>query len=230
MNENCNETLISSRLFNGIPAENIIRMLVCLDPKDKKYRQREIIAIAGSPVSGIGFIMEGKVALTRDTFSGNRFIMEILGAGDIFGEMAAFSGKREWPFTVIAQEESRILFLPPEEVISPCTNVCAAHSTLMVNLVQIIAVKALTLNKKVEYLSSGSIRGKLSSYLLEECRRSGSSAFKIPMKRHELADYLSVPRPSLSREMGRMQDEGLIEFRGPAIRLLKVPELEEAVR
>jgi CRP/FNR family transcriptional regulator, dissimilatory nitrate respiration regulator len=230
MYENCNITLKSSRLFSGIHTENLRKMLECINPREKTYRQREIITVAGSPLTGIGFIIEGKIALTRDTFSGNRFIMEILDDGDIFGEMAAFSGSRVWPFTVIAQEESRLFFLPPEKVTGPCANICAAHNTLILNMLQILAGKALTLNKKVEHLSSRSIRGKISSYLLEEYRRSGSKSFEIPMKRHELADYLSIPRPSLSREMSHMQDEGIIAYRGPRVQVMKIPEMEEAVR
>jgi DNA-binding transcriptional regulator LsrR (DeoR family) len=50
------------------------------------------------------------------------------------------------------------------------------------------------------------------------------------MKRHELADYLNIPRPSLSREMGLMRDAGIIEFEGPHITLNDILKLEKSIQ
>jgi CRP-like cAMP-binding protein len=49
------------------------------------------------------------------------------------------------------------------------------------------------------------------------------------MKRHELADYLNIPRPSLSREMGLMRDDGIIEYNGTQITIRDIFTLEQSV-
>lgn len=174
--------------------------------------------------------MSGSIALTKETYSGNRIILDILNSGEIFGEMVAFSDNKIWLVTVIAQEDSSLLFLPPDKILGTCSNVCTSHSTLIMNMLNILSNRALILNKKIEYLSAKNIRGRLSDYLLDMYRVSGNTTITIPMKRHELADYLSMPRPSLSRELGSMRDEGVIEFNGSSIKIKNILMLEKSIQ
>lgn len=224
------DTLESSLLFRGIEGESLNIMLDCLKPKIRRFKQREIVVTCGQPFQGIGIIAKGKVALTKDTFSGNRIIMGILDAGDIFGEMVAFSDHKTWPVTVISQEDSSLLFLPPDKIIGTCSNICASHSALIINMLQILSNKLSMLNKKIEHLSAKNIRGKIGSYMLDLYRQSANDTVIIPMKRHELADYLNIPRPSLSRELGSMRDEGIIEFNGHCITINDLLKLEKSIQ
>lgn len=223
------EVLQATPLFRGIDREDLNKMLECLKPRIRRYKYREIVALYGSSLSGIGIVVSGKIALTRETYSGNRIMLGILDSGDIFGETAAFSNDRTWPVTVIANEDCQLLFLPPDKIQGNCSNICTAHSILILNMLNILSNKALMLNKKIEYLSAKSIRGKISSYLLEEYRQNNKTAFRIPMKRHELADYLGIPRPSLSREMIMMKKEGIIDYDGSWVQINDILTLERSI-
>lgn len=221
------KVLQSCRLFRGIGNESLNVMLDCLKPKIRRYRQREIIVAYGQRFQGVGIIASGKVALTKETYSGNCIMMGILDAGDIIGEVVAFSGHAVWPMTIIAQEDCVLLFLPPDKITGTCSNICASHSILISNMLKILSNRALMLDEKIEYLSAKNIRGKINSYLLAIYRRTGNTTLTIPMKRHEMADYLNIPRPSLSREMGLMRDVGIIEFNGSTVTIKDVLALEE---
>ncbi len=223
------EVLASSPLFRGIGPEALGIMLNCLKPRVKDCRQREIVAACGQRFQGIGIVASGKLALTRETFSGDRIMLDILEAGDIFGETAAFSDSQTWPVTVISQEDSTVLFLPPDRIVGSCSNICRSHSTLIMNTLNILSNRVMTLNRKIEHLSAKSLRGKISGYLLELYRQAGRASLTVPMKRHELADYLGMPRPSLSRELGRMQGDGLIEFSGRQIVIRNAAALEKCL-
>jgi CRP-like cAMP-binding protein len=229
MYQEWNEVLNASILFRGISPESLNIMLECLKPRIQRCKQREIVALYGTPFQGVGIVASGSVALTKETYSGNRIIMDILNAGAIFGEMVAFSDNKVWPVTVIAQEDSSLLFLPPDKILGTCSNVCASHSTLITNMLKILSNRALMLNKKIEYLSAKNIRSRVGRYLLDIYRMNRNATFIIPMKRHELADYLMMPRPSLSREMGLMRDEGIIEFDGSSIKIKNVSTLEKFI-
>ncbi|MBN1366304.1 MAG: Crp/Fnr family transcriptional regulator [Dehalococcoidales bacterium] len=205
-------------------------MLDCLKPRINKIKQQEIIAAYGQPFQGIGIIASGKVALTKETYSGNRIMIGILDAGDIFGEIVAFSDSKVWPMTVIAQEDGILLFLPPEKITGTCSNICASHSALIMNMLKILSNRASMLDKKIEHISAKNIRGKISSYLLDISQNQNSNTITIPMKRHEMADYLNIPRPSLSREMGLMRDQGVIEFEGSFINIKDISVLEKSIR
>jgi CRP/FNR family transcriptional regulator, dissimilatory nitrate respiration regulator len=224
------EVLQSCRLFLNISKESLNVMLDCLKPKIGRYKQREIVVAYGQPYHGVGIVASGKVALTRETYSGNRIMMGIFGAGEIFGETVAFSDQRVWPVTVVAQEDSVLLFLPPDKITGTCSDICSSHSTLIRNMLQILSNRALMLNKKIEYLSAKSLRGKISSYLLDIYRQKEEAALTIPMKRHELADYLNIPRPSLSREMSLMRDAGIIRFNRSLVTIENVIKLEESTQ
>jgi CRP-like cAMP-binding protein len=224
------DTLKSTILFRGIGSESLNIMLDCLKPTVRQCKQREIIVAYGQPFQGIGIIASGRVALTKETYSGNRIIMGILESSDIFGEIVAFSDRRIWPMTVIAHEDCVLLFLPPDKITGTCSNICASHSTLIMNMLQILSNRASMLDKKIEHMSAKNIRGRISSYLLDIYLQTGNRDFILTVKRHELGDYLNIPRPSLSREMGLMRDDGIIEFEGSHITLKDVLMLEKSIQ
>jgi CRP-like cAMP-binding protein len=223
------DAIKSSSLFRNIDDQSLGIMFDCLKPRMKKYRQREVIVSYGQPFTGIGIIAGGRVALTREQYSGNRIIITFLDSGNIFGEMIAFSDRKTWPVTVISQEDSIVLYLPPDRITGTCSNVCASHTTLILNMLGILSNRALMLNRKIEHISVKSIRGKISSYLLDVLRESNDNTVVIPMKRHELADYLNIPRPSLSRELGLMRNERIINFKGSIITVYDTGKLEESM-
>lgn len=73
--------------------------------------------------------------------------------------------------------------------------------------------KNAQLTRKIEHLSRTTTREKLLSYLSFQAQQLGKSSFEIPFNRQELADYLSVDRSAMSTELGKMRDEGLLDFK-----------------
>jgi len=144
----------------------------------------------------------------------------------MFGEMLVFSRASTWPANVQAQNSCTVFFIQREKIIGECEKMCSWHRTLIQNMLVIISERALMLNKKLEYLSIKSIRGKLSKFLLEESKKAGNLTFMISMNRNELADFLNVSRPSMSREMCLMRDEGIIDFHLSSIKILNVEALK----
>ena len=62
-------------------------------------------------------------------------------------------------------------------------------------------------------LSAKGIRSRVMMYLSAQAAQAGSTEFSIPFDRQQLADYLNVERSALSKELGRMQREGILTFR-----------------
>ena len=86
------------------------------------------------------------------------------------------------------------------------------------NLMRILARKAYFMHTKLKVLSSGSLREKIIRYLF--WGMDGEGKIHLDVNRENWAQYLAVARPSLSRELGTMQQEGLLEVRGREIRVL----------
>lgn len=220
------DTISKISLFKGIEKNDILNMLGCLKPKLCGYNKNDFIAISGETFDGVGIILEGEATVCKESAAGNRIIMAVLRKGDIFGEIIAFSKQKGWPATVQAQEAGMVMFIPREKIVGDCSRMCPWHRIMIENFLRIISEKALMLNKKVEYLTIKSIRGKISAFLLEQFNKSGNKNIILPLNRNELADFLSISRPSMSREMCKMRDEGVIDFHMAAFKILDVEALK----
>jgi CRP-like cAMP-binding protein len=214
-------------LFEGIADNDMRAILQCMNPKIQTYKKNDYVTIAGEEFSQVGVVLSGTVALTKETAAGSRVIIGLLGSGEMFGEMAAYSDKKTWPATVIAQINCTAMFFANDKIVGCCDNVCSSHKQLILNMLKIVSNRALMLNKKVEYLSLKSLRAKISTYLLEEYNKSGNKTFQLNLNRNELADFINVSRPSLSRELGKMRDEGLIDFHSTAVKIKDFEALKE---
>ncbi|MCL6589511.1 MAG: Crp/Fnr family transcriptional regulator [Firmicutes bacterium] len=227
MFEKWNSVISKCPLFHNIPPEEIEGALKCLKANLKTYRKDEIVVLAGNKLEGIGIFLKGMGAVVRESAGGGRVIMLTLSPGEIFGEIAAYAEEAFWPATVIAQEDSAVLFLPVQRIATNCERQCPSHHFLLWNMLRIISNRALFLTQKIDYLARKSLREKIAAYFLAESRRAGQTTFRLPLNRNELADFLSASRPALSREMGRMRDEGLIEFHKESVKIKDIQGLKQ---
>lgn len=212
-------------LFENMAEADLVRLLECIRPRICKFAKNNITNSEGDPFEGIGIVLSGQAAVVKEDSSGNRTILTILKPGDLFGEMAAFSGSGRWPATVVAQTASTVMYLPPDKILGQCEKACLGHRALIMNMLGILSRKAMTLSRKLEFLSIKSMRGRIARYLIEQYRKSGQTTFMLPMNRNELADFLNVSRPSLSREFCRMRDDGLLDFHRSSLQLKDIEAL-----
>lgn len=209
---NDNEAILQSPLMKDVCADDLDKMLCCLDAQRRTFAKDEIIFLAGYPAERVGIVMEGCVQVLREDMFGNRTILARLGAGDLFGEAFACAGVDTLPVSVQAVFNCTVLMLDYRRIATTCTSACAFHNRLIQNMLSILAGKNIALNGKNEVLSARSLRDKLLTYLHRQATEAGSRHFRIPFNRQELADYLSVDRSSLSRELSRLRDEKVLRF------------------
>jgi CRP-like cAMP-binding protein len=199
-------------IFQGLADPDILDLVPCFQPAIRSYARDDVIARVDDPQDSIGIVLEGEIMVQKEDYAGNRLIIGTFGPSEIFGEVAAFAGVGAWPNMVVANTKCQVFFLPVEKFTHPCSKICDAHQLLIENMLRIVARKALIMNNRISYLKIRSMREKLAAYLYEQYRIAGSRTFTIPMNREQLADYLNVSRPSMSRELGRIRDEGVIDF------------------
>ena len=96
-------------------------------------------------------------------------------------------------------------------------------------MLKIVSELPLKLNKKVEYPTIKSMYVKISVFLLDQYKKTGKTTFVLPMNRNDMADFLNVSRPSISRETSRMKDEGIIDYHLSTIKIKDIDALKIAV-
>ena len=221
------EEVSKTSLFQGIDIDDIRVMLNCMKPRMCGYKRNDYIVTGGDAYDSVGIVVHGAATVSKENAQGNRIVMTILKQGDIFGEIIAFSSQTTWPATVQAQERCAVLFLPRGKIVGDCgcDRMCSGHKAFIRNFLRVISERAIMLNKKVEYLTIKSMSGKISTYLLEQYKKQGNVELTLPLNRNELADFLNVSRPSMSREMSKMRDEGMIEFHMSHVKIINVEGL-----
>lgn len=202
--------LSNTNLFRGTTPEEVESMLSCLMTEQKTYRKGEVIYRAGDVAYKIGMVLSGSVSVEHDDLWGNKSILDKVGPGRIFAETYACAPGEPLMVTVVAAENTSVLFLDVSRTLQTCSSACDHHGKLIRNLLTISSIKNLTLSRRIFHTSAKSIRGRLLSYLSFQATHEGSREFDIPFNRQQLADYLSVDRSALSNELGKMQREGLI--------------------
>ena len=150
--------------------------------------------------------------MMKEDVWGNVMILGEACHGDLFGEVYSCAGVKHLEVGVVAKTDVKVLFLDIQKVLTVCSNGCEFHSKIIRNLLSSIAERTLEMTRKVEHMSQRSLRDKVLSYLSSEAVRAGSKEFTIPFNRQQLAEYLSVDRSALSAELGKMRDEGMLEF------------------
>lgn len=198
------EAMKISVLFEGIKEEELKEITESGKVQVRQYGKDQFLIHQGDMAKGVGLVMEGRLHILREDFLGNREILAEVTAGDIFDEVYAILQGEPQSVAVAAAADSRVAFFAMEQLL--------ASRSVMANMVKVLAGKNLFLTRKMSHLSRKTIREKLISYLSEEGSRQGSKDIRIPFNRQQLADYLSVERSALSRELSRMKDEGLIWF------------------
>src|SRR5690554_376733 len=226
MEEKYIKVLGNSYLFRDMIRDEIEKMLLCLNPTINKYEKNELITREGDFFESLGLLLKGKANVIKEKASGARVVMTMLHEGDVFGEMAAFSDINKWPATVQCIEKCTVMFIPKINIIGECEKMCPWHRRLITNFVKIVSVKALMLSNKVEYLTIKSMRGKISAFLFDEYKRNNSFSFTIHLNRNEMADFLNVSRPSMSRELIKMKEEGIIDFHLSSFKIKDLDKLK----
>ena len=221
------DSLQSTALFAGIEPEERQILVNCLNPLIRNFRKGEIIVSAGDPLRSIGIVLEGEVQILHENAAGRQSLLTFSAYGNSFGEVAAFAGQTVWPSTVIARTDCVLALIAPDRFLDNCPIGCKFQKQMIQNMLKIISLKAMRLHRKVEYLEITGIRQKVCAYLLEQRKLHGSNTFILPMNKNELADYLHVSRPSMSRELGYLRNNGMLDFYLSSIRLLDVEALQK---
>ena len=143
---------------------------------------------------------------------GNKSILSVVKPGEVFAETYALC-RETLMVDAVAAEETSVLFLDLQSALDNSQSGQSWYPKLQKNLLLISAQKNLTLSGRIFCTTSKTIRGRLLTYLSEQAAKSGDNVFHIPFDRQQLADYLNVERSALSKELGRMKKEGLIDYR-----------------
>lgn len=211
---------IQSALFEGISIQDRRALLGCMGYRVRTFPKGSFVAMEDEKINQIGIILSGTVDMVKEDLWGNRTMLLRMKKNEVFGETFACGDHGNSTVTFVASQTAEILFLPFCRVTRCCTNSCEFHHRLSDNLVGIMANKNRELMRKVEVVTKRTTREKLLAYLSIQGQLQGSSTVDLPLSRVELAEYLCVDRSAMTRELMKMQQDGLIAYEKNRFKLL----------
>ncbi|MCR5539019.1 MAG: Crp/Fnr family transcriptional regulator [Lachnospiraceae bacterium] len=200
-----------SMFFRGIDGEDLDAALSALRASVRTFDRGELILHAGDTTARMGLVLAGSVTVESNDVWGARSILSHAGPGEFFAETYAMLPDEVLLVDVSANEDCRILFLTMRALDEKGPEPWRAR--LIRNLLNISLQKNLILSNRSFHTAPHSARARIMSYLNTMALRQGSDSFEIPFDRQQMADYLNLERTALSKELGRMQREGLITFK-----------------
>jgi CRP-like cAMP-binding protein len=204
--------LKTSPLFREFDDNELSHLLDCFRAKLTEYEKDEIIFLQGSTILMAGFVVQGSIRAHREDRNGNIKILSDYSVCETFSEELLFSGIAVAPFTLSANEQTKVIYFDCSEISKFCRLACPHHSKFVMNLLQMMSSKIVRMDRKMEIVQKGTIREKLISYLNFCAEQEKSNNFIIPFSRQGLADYIGVNRSAVSRELWKMKKEGIVSF------------------
>lgn len=224
--ESLKSVLHDTALFKNLSEEEIQSCLACSKAESIYYEKGEMVFSEEDHPACLPMLISGSVTLGMDYSDGKRNIIAMFeNKGDIFGQELILIGESKYGMYAQAQTKSLILMIPKDFLVGTCERNCGFHSTLISNMLLMMAQKSLTLNERLEIMSCSTLRQKIAKMILFSI--GDKSSMSVSMSRQEMADFLNTARPSLSRELMRMQNDGLITVEGRKILVRNKSALEE---
>lgn len=224
MEENI-DSLSKCILFKSIGEAEILNILKSIPYSISSYDKEEIIAIEGSNCPNLGIILEGEIEIHKPFLSGKTLTINNFKSGNIFGEALVFTDRHHYPASIIAADKCKIMYIVRKNIVK----MMALDNRILDNFMGLLSNRILMLNDRITHLSFDSLRKKIINVLLLEYNRQKTSILTLPYSRKKMAQLLNIPRPSLSRELVNMKEEGLIDFYKNKFKIIDLQELEDSL-
>ena len=201
--------------------KNFIKNFVnnCNRIQIKKFVKDEIVTTYIEKRNQLCIVLSGEVDLIRYDVNGNKTIISHFVTDDVFGEVFYPANTNNELFA-IARKNSEILFYTYDSLLTKCRRNCDFHKTLTSSLSELFLNNIVELNLRIELLTKRSTRSKILSYFEILSKGSLRKTFTLPYSYTDLADFLSVDRSAMMRELKLLIDEGFIKKNGSKITLL----------
>lgn len=217
--------LEKSILFSGLMAKTIREVLEAVPHHIQCYEKDETIFHFMENAARLGIILEGRVEAQKPFPNGSQINVSVRNAGEMIGPAAVFSRRQKYPCDVVALEPATIMMFRKEDILL----LLQKDSQVLKNFMAELATAAYMLQQRLELLSYSGIAQKAAFYLLMQHRQTGNASVQIPDSVSKWAMTMNVSRPSLHRELKKLEKQGFIHCSTHTIEILDAAGLQSVL-
>jgi CRP/FNR family transcriptional regulator len=177
----------------------------------KLFHAGELLFSEGEPCSGLHIIARGKIRIFKTSMNGREQVLAVNVPGESVAELPVFDGG-PFPASAIALEDTEIAFISRRDFQAYCME----HPEVALKVLSVVGARLRRLVGIIEELSFTTIRERLIALLIKLAQTGGKKTdrgieFFLPATHQELANQLGTVRELISRNLMRLQAEGLVE-------------------
>lgn len=217
--------LEKSALFSGVPAAELRAALEETPHRIRRYDKGEIVFRLMEPADRVGIILEGRVEAQKTFPKGSQVNVSVRGPGEMIGPAAAFSKSGRYPCDVVALEPTTVMMLRKDCFLK----LMQRDARVLENFTTEIASATHMLQQRIELFSYSGIAQKAAFWLLVQASQTGRSEVRIPGSVTKWAMLMNVSRPSLHRELAKLEAAGVIVYSPPVIGIVDPEALQDVL-
>jgi CRP/FNR family transcriptional regulator len=189
----------------------------------RQFAPGEVVFVEGEPCAGLYVVERGNIRIFKSSSGGREQVLSIDGPGSSVAEVPVFDGGN-YPASGAAVDQATLLFVGKQDFQA----LCLAHPEVALKVLRVVGARLRRLVGIIEELSFTTVRQRLAAFLLRLARREGTASaagvrFLLPGSNQELAAQLGTVRELVSRNLSRLQAEGLVKLDG---RQAVIPDLK----
>ena len=218
------QTLAKASLFAGLTEDEL--SFLTQRAVSRRYKAGEIVFGEGEPCSGLYVDETGHVRIFKSSASGREQVLSIDGPGATIAELPVFDGGN-YPASVAAIDDATLLFVSKQDFQA----LCLAHPQVALKVLRVVGARLRNLVGIIEELSFTTVRHRLASFLLRLAQREGKRTSQgvevtLPVSNQELASQIGTVRELVSRNLSRLQVEGMLKIDGRSLTICDLKALE----
>jgi CRP-like cAMP-binding protein len=188
----------------------------------RRFARKEMLFLEGDPADGFFSLVEGKVRIYKSSHEGKEYTIHMISPGQLFAEAAIFQGKN-YPANCAALEDSIVVYFPKMAFIELLTRM----PVISLKIIGSLSAFLREYNQIVENLSLKEAPARLASYLMNEYDRIPGEVIVLRMSKSALSDRLGTAGETLSRNLRKLSDLGIISVANKEIKILDSARLSE---
>ncbi len=217
-------TLSKVAIFSGLTESELSFLAQRAVPRH--YAAGQLVFSEGEPCSGLYVVESGHVRIFKSSANGREQVLNIDGPGSSVAELPVFDGGN-YPASVTAVDQATLLFVSKQDFQS----LCLTHPQVALKVLRVVGARLRRLVGIIEELSFTTVRHRLASFLVRLAQREGKrvaagTEITLPASNQELASQIGTVRELVSRNLSRLQAEGLIQMDGRSVIISDLKALE----
>jgi CRP/FNR family transcriptional regulator len=187
----------------------------------KRIKRGGILFLQGDEATGFFVLLLGRVRIYKVSPEGKEYTLHLINPGGMFAEAAIFKGTT-FPANCAAVEDSIVAFLPKKAFIQ----LLDRSPAISLKMIGALSAFVREFNQQLADLSLREVPARLASYLLRKSEESGGNTVTLEITKSELASTLGTISETLSRNLKKLRDLGVVEVDGKDITILEPVRLQ----